>query len=175
MYFNASGQAFYVSKLLKTSHQKSQQHTIEFKVYSHDVTLCLVAFIKLYLDKKATVRHNVNVFISFLTPDTPGSSKTFARWVSDTLQKMRIHTKTFKIHSLGSTLASNAFSGGLSLTKTAKAVGWTNVRTFGRFYNKSVIILNNNCGNFYGQNVCKFMHIFRYYVLRIGICKMYGY
>ena len=114
-------------------------------------------------------------FISFLTPDTPGSSKTFARRVSDTLQKTRIHTKTFKIHSLRSTLTSNAFSGDLSLTKNAKAVGWTNVRTFGRFYNKSVIILNNNCGNFCGQKVCKFMYIFRYNVLRIGICKMYGY
>ena len=130
MHFNNSGEAFYVSKLLKTSHQKSQQHTIEFNVYPHDVTLCLVALIKLYLDKEATVTHNVNVFYQLFNPGTSGSSKTFARWVSDTLQKTRIHTKTFKIHSLRSTLTSNAFSGDISLTKNAKAVGWKNVRTF---------------------------------------------
>ena len=62
------------------------------------------------------------------------------------LHKAGIHTKTFKSHPLRSASTSNAFSGGLSLNKIAKAAGWTNVKTFGKFYNKPVI--DNNFRKF---------------------------
>ena len=45
----------------------------------------------------------------------------------------------------GSTL--NAFSGALSLTEISKATGWTNVKTFGKFFDKPVI--DNSLGTFY--------------------------
>ena len=117
MYLNNSGFVIYISKLLKTSHSKSHQQPTEFKAYPHDVSLCVVALIKLYLDKTAALRHDVNsmFFISYAPPHKPVSSRTLTRWVSDILQKAGIHTKTFKTHSLYSTLTSNAFSGGLSL------------------------------------------------------------
>ena len=41
---------------------------------------------------------------------------------------------------------SDAFSDGLSLTDIAKAAGWTNVKTFGKFYNK--LVRDNIFGNF---------------------------
>ena len=100
--------------------------------------------IKLYLDKTAALRHDVNsmFFISYAGPHKPVSS----RWVSDILHEAGIHTKTFKSHSLRSASTSNAFSGGLSLNEIAEAVAWTNVKTFGKFYNKPVI--DNKFGNF---------------------------
>ena len=85
-------------------------------------------------------------FISYAPPHKPVSSRTLARRVSDILHKAGIHTKTFKSHSLRSALTSNACSGGLSLNEIAKAAGWTNVKTFGKFYHKPVI--DNNFGNF---------------------------
>ena len=102
--------------LLKTSHPKSHQQPIDFKAYPHDVYLCLVPLIKLYLGKTAALRHDVNsmFFISYAPPHKLVSSRTLARWVSDILQKAGIHTKTFKTHSLHSASTSNAFSGGLS-------------------------------------------------------------
>ena len=60
MHLNNSGCVFYISKLLKTSRPKSHQQPIEFKAYPHDVSLCVVALIKLYLDKTAALRHDVN-------------------------------------------------------------------------------------------------------------------
>ena len=53
MHLNNSGCVFYISKLLKTSCPKSHQQPIEFKSYPHDVSLCVIALIKLYLDKTA--------------------------------------------------------------------------------------------------------------------------
>ena len=147
-YLNNSGCVFYISKLLKTSRPKSHQQPIEFKAYPHDVSLCEVALIKLYLDKTAALRHNVNsmFFISYAPPHKPVSSRALARWVSDILQKAGIHTKTFKNHSLRSASTSNTISGGLSLTEIAKTAAWKNVKTFGKFYNKPVV--DNNFGNF---------------------------
>ena len=144
MYLDNSGCVFYISKLLKTSRPKSHKQPIVFKAYPHDVSLCVVALIKLYLEKTAALRHDVNCmfFISYAPPHKPVSSRTLARWVSDILHKAGIHTKTFKSHSLRSASTSNAFSGGLSLTEIAKAAGWTNVETFGKFYNKVNFIVN---------------------------------
>ena len=118
------------------------------KKYLHDISLCVVALIKLYLDKTAALRHHVNsmFLITYALPHKPVSSRALVRWVSDILQKAGIHTKIFKTHSLRSASLSNAFSDGLSLTEIINAAGWTNVKTFGRFYNKPV--KDNNFGNF---------------------------
>ena len=97
------------------------------------------------------------------------SSRTLARWVSDILHKAGIHAKTFKSDSLRSASTSNAFSGGLPLTKISKAAGWKNVKTFGKFYNKPVI--DNNFGNFllnlylyilYAENKCFMIYVILY-------------
>ena len=147
-YLNNSGCVFYISKLLKTSRPKSHQQPIEFKAYPHDVSLYVVALIKLYHDKTAVLKHDVNsmFFISYAPPHKPVSSRTLTRWVSDILHKAGIHIKTFKSHSLRSTSTLNAFSGGLSFTEITKEAGWANVEAFGKFYNKPVI--DDNFGNF---------------------------
>ena len=43
---------------------KSHQQLTECKAYPHDFTLCLVPLIKLYLDKSAVLRHDVNSMFS---------------------------------------------------------------------------------------------------------------
>ena len=122
MHLNNSGCVFYISKLLKTSRPKFHHQPIEIKAYPHDVSLCVVALIKLYLDKTAALRHDQNsmFFIRYAPPDKPVSSRTLARWVSDILHKAGIHTKPFKSHSLRSASTSNAFSSGISLNEIAK-------------------------------------------------------
>ena len=148
MYLNNSGCVFYISKLLKTSLPIFNQQPIEFKAYPHDFSLCAVALIKLYLDKTAGLKHDVSsiFFISYAPPHKPIPSRTLARWVSYILHKTGNHTKTFKTHSLLSAWTSNVFSGGLSLTETVEAAGWTNVKTFDKFFDKQVT--DNNSVNF---------------------------
>ena len=70
------------------------------------------------------------------------------------------HTKTFKTHSLRLASTSNAFSGGLSLTKITKTAGRTNKKTFHKFYNKPFI--DNNFGNFSLTNSLQLYPYFRY-------------
>ena len=112
------------------------------------------------------------IFISYVPPRKPLSLRTHARWVSDILQKAGIHTKAFKTHPLRSASTSNVFSGGLSVIEIVKAGGWPNVKTFGRFFNKSVI--DNNFGNFLLTNSFSILYpYFRYCMLRIGICMIY--
>ena len=137
MHLNNSECVFYISKLLKTSHPKFHQPPIKFKAYPQNVSLCVVALIKLYLDKTAALRHDVNsiFFISYIPPHKPVVSRKLARCVSDILHKADIHTKIFKNHSLRSASTSNGFSSDLSLTEITKAAGWINVKTFGKFYN----------------------------------------
>ena len=88
-----SGCVFYISKLLKTLHPKSHQQPIEFKVYLHDVSPCVI-LIKLYLDKTAALRHDVNsmLFISYAPPHHPVYSRTLTRLVSDILHKAGIRS-----------------------------------------------------------------------------------
>ena len=81
-----------------------------------------------------------------------------------------IHTKTFKNNFIRSAWTSNAFSGSLPITEIAKAALWTNVKTFGRFYNKPVI--DNNFGNFLLTNSLQLYPYFRYCMLRIGTCMI---
>ena len=99
------------------------------------------------------------------------SSRTLERWVSDILQKTGTHTKTFKTHSLRLASTSNAFSGGLSLTKITKTAGRTNKKTFHKFYNKPFI--DNNFGNFSLTNSLQLYPYFRYCMLKIDTCMMY--
>ena len=92
MHLNNSGCVFYVSKLFKASRPKSHQQPIKFKTYPHDVSLWVVALIKLYLDKTAALTHDENsiFFISYAPPHKPVSSRTLAKWVSDILHKAGI-------------------------------------------------------------------------------------
>ena len=62
MYLNNSGRVFYISKLLKTSRPKSHQQPIEFKACPDVVSLCVVALIKIYLDKTAPLTHKGSTF-----------------------------------------------------------------------------------------------------------------
>ena len=77
----------------------------------------------------------------------------------------RYSYQNIESHFLRSGSTSNAFSGALSLTEISKAAGWTNVKTFGKFFDKPVI--DNSLGTFYWTS--KFMFIFVYCVLRIGV------
>ena len=53
-----------------------------------------------------------------------------------------IDTKVFGPHSSRSASASKAQASGLQLNDIMKAAGWTNEKTFARFYNKPIVSNN---------------------------------
>ena len=145
----SSGSVFCKSKLFKTSCPKSQQQSIEFKTYPHNVSLCIVALVKLYLDKAAAPRNDVNSkFLLAMLFHTNQCQQEHRQGGYQIFSARQILIpRIFKTHHLHSASTSNAFSGGLFLTEIAKAARWTNVEKFGKHYNKPVI--ENNFDNFY--------------------------
>ena len=75
---------------------------------------------------------------------------SYARWVVETLEKSGINTTTFKAHSTRAASTSSARCKGLSLTEIAKAAGWSNFSTFGKFYNKPINDVNFGSSIFNG-------------------------
>ena len=102
IYLDNSGCVFYISKLFKTSRPKSHLQPKEFKTHPYDVSLCVVALIKLYLDKAAALKHDVNSisFISYAPLHKPVSSKALAWWVSAILHESVFIPKHSKFPSL---------------------------------------------------------------------------
>ena len=139
MYIDEHRSIFYISKLLKSTRPGFQQHPLEFVAYS----------IRLYLRKTSTLRKkdDSSFFISYVAPHKPVSPKTIARWVVETLEKSGINTTTLKAHSTRAASTSSARCKGLSLTEIAKAAGWSNFSTFGKFYNKPINDVN------FGSNI----------------------
>ena len=74
---------------------KSQQQPIEFKTYPHNVSLCVVELVKLYLDKTAATTNDVNskFLISYALSHKPVSARTQARRKPNIFSKADINTK----------------------------------------------------------------------------------
>ena len=149
MYIDEHRSIFYISKLLKSTRPGFHQHPLEFVAYPTDKCLCVVRLIRLYLRKTSTLRKkdDSSFFISYVAPHKPVSPKTIARWVVKTSEKSGINTTTFKAHSTCAASTSSARCKGLSLTEIAKAAGWSNFSTFGKFYNKPINDVN------FGSNI----------------------
>ena len=56
----------------------------------------------------------------------------------DIFQKARINPTTLTTHSGRSATTLNSFQKGLWLKEISKAAGWRDVKTSGKFYNKSI-------------------------------------
>ena len=112
---------------------------LKVEAYPHDVSLCVVALIKLYLDKTAATRYDLKFYKPCFPTQARVSKKTLARWVKNVSYKVGVHTKAWKTHSIRSASTLNLFSGDLSLTEIGTTAGWTNVKAFG----KSNFLLTN--------------------------------
>ena len=79
----------------------------------------------------------METMLSYVRPHKPVSKDTVARCCKTVMRSARIDTKVFGPHSLLVRSASTykAQASGLQLNNIMKAEGWTNEKTFARFYN----------------------------------------
>ena len=82
------------------------------------------------------------LLLSYVRPHKRVSKDTVARWCKTVLGSAGIDTKVFGSHSARSASASKAQASGLQLNNIMKAAGWTNEKTFARFYNKPIVSNN---------------------------------
>ena len=98
--------------------------------------------INLYLDETEALRHDVNSMFSLamLPTQTSVTISIDKESIRSCTQERYLH-RNFETHSLRSSSKSNSFRGSLFLTEIVKTTGWTNVKVFGKVYNKPVILV----------------------------------
>ena len=136
----------YIGEGLKTTRPGFHQSPLVFEAFPVCNAICPVFNIQQYLTRSFTLRGpRVKLFISYTFPYHPVCISTISRWVKSTLELAGIDINVFSSHSTRAASTTKAKSLGLSLAEINKAAGWSNSRTFARFYNK--IIVDSNFSN----------------------------
>ena len=65
--------------------------------------------------------------------------QTLARWIRTILQLAGIDLSIYKPHSTRHAAATAAFNANLPLNEILSKAGWSNARTFERFYYKPIV------------------------------------
>ena len=136
----------FITEQLKTTKPGSHQIPLDLISYPDDKNLCIFHPLKECISRTAQLRqNNWNLFISFQKLHLPGTKDTIARWVKTTLKSAGINTEIFAAHSCRGASTSAAQAAGLSLTAIMRSAGWSNAKTFARFY--SIFISPDNFGH----------------------------
>ena len=128
-----------IRKLLKHSRSGNYKISLNLQTF-HDESLCVIRFLKLYLERTSSIRGNCKqLFISYYKPYKSVCKDTISRWVKRVMYEAGINTAIFKSHSTRSASTSAAMRDNVPVDHILKLAGWTNVHTFNKFYNKVVI------------------------------------
>ena len=122
---------------LKHTRPGKMNDKMTFKAYS-DKSLCPVHVLKQYLDIRAELCSETNLFITTRKPYHGAHHDTIARWVKEILCATGIDTRKYQAHSCRAASTSTAALKGVSLTTIIKSASWSNVSTFKRFYHKEI-------------------------------------
>jgi MarR-like DNA-binding transcriptional regulator SgrR of sgrS sRNA len=130
---------FKIEKLLKTSKPGKHLSRIELLAYSPEKALCIVEYLKLYLERTESLReNNTQLLISYQKPYGPVTTDTIARWIKQVLAEAGIDTSIFTAHSTRAASTSAAKTKQIPIDTILTAAGWSNESTFARFYNKPI-------------------------------------
>ena len=123
----------------------SGQSLLSLKIYAFpsDKALCLVAALDCYIERSSFWREKnqtCQLLVSFIKPQNAVAKSMVSGWVKQILIMSGINTEIFKPHSTRSVSSSHARLSGLLLLDILKRGSWFNKTTWGRFYNKPILI-----------------------------------
>ena len=97
-----------------------------------------MAFVlKEFLKRTAALRKDCKkLFISYVKPHGQVSRDTISRWLKIVMTRGGIDVKKISSHSVRSAAVSKASATIVSVDKVLKVAGWSNARTFAKFYKK---------------------------------------
>ena len=78
------------------------------------------------------------LLLSFVQPHKPISTTTLSRWCVNVLKESGVNVNIFGSHSTRSASTSKCKISGLSFKEIAKSAGWSNEKTFAKFYDKPI-------------------------------------
>ena len=128
-----------MSETLKTTRPGDHLPPIELKTFK-DSELCVVTHLKQYIKITVPFRNtNTNHFLlSFVQPHKPVSVTTLSRWCVTVMKESGINVNIFRSHSTWSASPSKCKISGLSFKEIARSAGWSNEKTFAKFYDKPI-------------------------------------
>ena len=141
MLMDATCIQFTILNLLKTSKPGRHLEPLIFLAFK-DKSLCIVHYIKEYIKRTQSLRHDKQLFISYRKPHNAVSKSTIATWIRTELQVCGVDIRIFKAHSTRSASASAA-NKLAPLTTIMKSAGWRSESTFTKFYKKPILADKN--------------------------------
>ena len=147
---------FIVSELTKTFKPGKQCTTFEFISYDNDPRLCLVSYLKEYLDRTANMtQDHLKLLVSYQKPHKTISKDTLALWLKQELKLVGIDTSIFGAHSTKAESTSAAKTHNVSIATIMTSAGWSSENTFRTFYNKAMTSTKEN----FGQKLLDALHL----------------
>ena len=137
IHFHDRGCSIQILDKLKHTRPGNYHCVLEFSSFTENEKLCVVACLKEYLERTAAISvHEDKLFLCYSKPHNAASKDTVARWLRNLLEEAGIDN--FKPHSFRGAAATAMLNSGMTLEDLMKKAGWTQARTFQRFYHKSV-------------------------------------
>ncbi|XP_071478481.1 uncharacterized protein [Diadema antillarum] len=126
-----------VADLIKQSQPGNVGVKVTLKAFPEDKKLCVVHYVKEYINRTSTLRKEVNALVvTYKQPHGKASKQTIARWIKTVLKASGIDTDLFKAHSTRSAATSSAKRNHFPIADILKHAGWKNESTFRNFYLK---------------------------------------
>lgn len=117
---------------------------IVFRKFQEEECICIYSDLDAYIDRTKDLRNNSKMLISYKKPHGPVATETISRWIKTVLAASGLNTKVFKAHSTRAAATSAASERSIPVQHILNTAGWSNAKTFARFYKKEVIISDNS-------------------------------
>lgn len=123
--------------LLKQDRPGCHTKYLELKAYPPDRRLCVITVFKEYLKRTSIIRKDCKyLFVSYVQPHNRVSGDTLSRWPKTLISKAGKDINNFSSHCIGSANVSKAKYASVPIDYILKVARWSNVGTFGKFYDK---------------------------------------
>lgn len=134
---------FKLADALKQNRPSCNSSFVSFKAYPPDRRLCIYTVLKEYLLRTKPVRSNVDEYhqrllISYVKPYKQVTRDTISRWLKTVMLRSGIDVQKYGSHSIRSAASSKAKTNSVPITDILAKAGWSNVKTFAKFYDRPV-------------------------------------
>jgi hypothetical protein len=80
-------------------------------------------------------------------PFGPVSRETISRWLKTVMSLSGIYPKSYSSHIIRSAVVNMAYQNAIPVEKILQRAGWTNARTFAKYYKKPIDMENQRFHN----------------------------
>ena len=141
---------FFIDNLIKQSNPGNLKNfwQINLPRFNECEEICYVKCLTDYIERTKPLRKHSRLFISVRPPHKGVGRQTISRWIKNVLKESGIDTNVFTAHSNRAASTSAAARSSTVIDTISTTAGWSNVKTFAKFYHKPL------CGiESYGRNI----------------------